>query len=302
MTQWDRKASPASDLAGRLGASEPDDRGADSSAIDPPKAQERPHRIASPHGERIDPYYWLRDDEREDPDVLAYLRAENLYKELKLAPVKGLEDQLYAEIIARLKPDDATVPYRKNGYWYYTRFEPGLEHPIFARRKASLEAPEEIVLDANERAALHRAGGHDYYQIGAAEVSPNSDWLAFCEDIVGRRQYVLRFKNLKSGAILSETITDVESDVAWANDNETVLYVAKDPETLLGLYVKKHMLGQDPQVDALVFEQQDKSFYTGVAKSKSERFLFIHMESTVSSEWWYADANEPLSFKIVSAA
>jgi len=255
---------------------------------DAPLAANRPHAIASPHGARNDPYYWLRDDERRSGEVLAYLNAENAYKERQLAAVKPLENKLYEEIIARLKPDDSTVPYRKNGYWYYTRFEAGKEHPIFARRKMSLEAPEQILLDANERAA-----GHDYYQIGAVEVSPDSLWLAFCEDTVGRRRYDLRFKNLQSGEILPETISGVESGVAWANDNQTVLYVEKDPQTLLGLYVKKHRLRLDPQLDALVFEQTDKSFYTGVAKSKSDRFVFIHMESTVSSEWWYAEADDP---------
>ncbi len=261
--------------------------------LHPPVAAIRPHVVASPHGDRIDPYYWLRDDERTNPEVLAYLAAENAYRERCSAPVKPFENALYEEIVARLKQDDSTVPYRLHGYWYHTRFEPGKEHPIFARRKDTLEAPEEIMLDANEFAM-----GHDYYQIGALEVSPDSTWLAFCEDTVGRRQYALRFKNLRTGEILAAAIPDVESDLAWANDNRTVLYVAKDPETLLGLYVKKHVLGADPRHDALAFEQTDKSFYTGVSKSKSERFIFIHMESMVSSEWRYAYADDPaLAFK-----
>jgi oligopeptidase B len=145
-----------------------------------------------------------------------------------------------------------------------------------------------VLLDANAMAV-----GHDYYRIGALEVSPDGEWLAFCEDTVGRRQYTLRCKNLRSGEILQTAIADVESDLAWANDNRTLLYVEKDPETLLGIYVKKHVLGTDPRQDALVFEQKDRSFYTGVSKSKSDRFLFIHMESTVSSEWWYAHADDP---------
>ncbi|HEY4446075.1 MAG TPA: S9 family peptidase [Steroidobacteraceae bacterium] len=256
--------------------------------LKPPVAAMRPHTVASPHGDRTDPYYWLRDDDRTNPEVLAYLAAENAYQERCMRAGKPFENALYEEIISRLKQDDSSVPYRLHGYWYHTRFEAGKEHPIFARRKGSLEAPEEILLDANALAA-----GHDYYQIGALEVSPDSAWLAFCEDTVGRRQYTLRFKNLRSGEILDAAIPDVESDLAWANDNRTLLYVAKDPETLLGLYVKKHVLGQDSRHDALVFEQTDKSFYTGVSKSKSERFIFIHMESTVSSEWRYAYADDP---------
>jgi oligopeptidase B len=256
--------------------------------IKPPLAAVRPHAVHSAHGERIDPYYWLRDDERKNPQVLAYLEAENAYRQRCMAEGQRFENALYEEIVSRLKQDDSTVPYRLHGYWYHTRFEPGKEHPIFARRKGSVEAPEEILLDANVFAAQH-----DYYRIGAMEVSPDSAWLAFCEDTVGRRQFTLRIKNLITGEILPAAIPDVESDLAWAGDNQTVLYVEKDPDTLLGLYVKKHILGSDPRHDALVFEQTDKSFYTGVSKSKSERFIFLHMESTVSSEWRYAYADDP---------
>jgi oligopeptidase B len=254
----------------------------------PPLAAVRPHSVTSAHGTRTDPYYWLRDDERTNPQVLAYLEAENAYRERCTAADKPFEEALYGEIVSRLKQDDAGVPYRERGYWYNSRFDPGREHPLFVRRKGSPEAPEEVLLDANERAV-----GHDYYRIGALEVSPDGEWLAFCEDTVGRRQYTLRCKNLRSGEILQTAIADVESDLAWANDNRTLLYVEKDPETLLGIYVKKHVLGTDPRHDALVFEQKDRSFYTGVSKSKSDRFLFIHMESTVSSEWWYAHADDP---------
>jgi oligopeptidase B len=250
--------------------------------------------VASPHGVRIDPYYWLRDDERANPEVLAYLAAENAYRERCMSHSKPFEDALYEEIVARLKQDDSSVPYLKRGYWYHTRFEPGKEHPIFARRLGSRDAPEEILIDANQQ-----SDGHDYYRIGALEISPGGGWLAFCEDTVGRRQYTLRLKNLRSGEILEVAIPDVEPDLAWANDDRTLLYVEKDPETLLGLYVKKHVLGTDPRHDALAFEQKDKTFYTGVSKSKSDRFIFIHMESTVSSEWRYAEAGDPkLEFKI----
>jgi oligopeptidase B len=258
------------------------------SALQPPMAARKPHPVPSPHGVRIDPYYWLRDDERANPEVLAYLTAENEFRERSMAGSKPLEDALYDEIYARLKQDDSSVPYRKNGYWYSTRYEPAKEHPIFARRKDSPDAPEEILLDANVQAV-----GHEYYRIGALEISPDSRWLAYCEDTVGRRQFTLRFKNLDSGEIEPLAITDVEPDLAWANDNKTVLYVEKDSETLLGLYIKKHVLGEDPKRDQLVFEQTDKSFYTGVSKSKSDAFIFIHMESTLSSEWRYARADDP---------
>jgi oligopeptidase B len=260
----------------------------------PPIAAVRPHPVDSPFGVRIDPYYWLRDDERKDPEVLAYLNAENAFRERSMAAVKPLENALYDEIVGRLKQDDSTVPYRKNGYWYGTRFEPGKEHPIFVRRKDAACAPEEILLDAN----VH-AQGLGYYRIGAMEISPDSQWLAFCEDTTGRRQFTLKFKDLQTQAIAAEAIPDVEPDLAWASDNRTLLYVEKDPETLLGVYVKKHVLGTDPKRDALIFEQTDRRFYTGVSKSKSDAFIFLHMESTLSSEWRYARADDPqLQFEI----
>jgi oligopeptidase B len=263
----------------------------------PPIAAVRPHTVNSPNGARNDPYYWLRDDARSNPEVLAYLNEENAFRERSMLGAKPLENALYDEIIARLKQDDSTVPYRKSGYWYSTRYEPGKEHPIFVRRKDVPDAPEEILLDANVLAASHA-----YYRIGALEISLDSSWLAFCEDTTGRRQFTLRFKNLESAEFLPEAITDVEADIAWANDNRTVLYVEKDPETLLGIYVKKHVLGADPQRDELLFEQTDKSFYTGVSKSKSDAYLFLHMESTLSSEWRYARADDPaLRFEIFLA-
>jgi oligopeptidase B len=263
----------------------------------PPLAPPQPHFVVSPNGDRPDPYYWLRDDERENPSVLNYLAAENAYRERRMAPYKPLEDSLYEEIIARLKQDDSTVPYQKNGYWHTVRFEPGKEHPIFTRRKGSLDAPEEILLDANVLAA-----GHSYYRLGALEVSPDCNWLAYCEDTVGRRQFTLRFKNLVSGETQGEAIADLESDLAWTADSKTVLYVEKDPETLLGLYIKKHRLGDAPANDVLVFEQTDRAFYTGVSKSKSDAYLFIHMHSTLSSEWRFARADDPnLDFQVFVA-
>ena len=252
----------------------------------PPCAPQRTHVVRSPCGDRTDPYYWLRDDERADPDVLAYLHAENAYREAAQAGLQPLEDALYAEIVARLKQDDASVPFRKDGYWYYRRFAAGSEYPVFARRKGSPDAAEQVMLDANELAA-----GHDYYQVGTWEVSPDGQWLAWCEDVVGRRQYRLRFRNLTTGEVLPTVIEDVEPELAWASDNRTVLYIAKDPETLLGLYVRRHTLGSSAKADVLVFEQTDHSFYTSVSRSKSGRYLFISMESTVSSEWRYADAD-----------
>jgi oligopeptidase B len=260
----------------------------------PPVAPRVPHTLRSPWGDRIDPYYWMRDDERTDPKVLGYLAAENEYRRQSMAATGSLEETLYREIVSRVKQDDVSVPYLKDGYWYYRRYETGAEYPIFARRRGSLDAPEQVMLDGNELAR-----GHEYFQIGYFEVSPDGQWLAWCEDVVGRRQFRLRFRNLASGEILATTIEDVEADLAWASDNRTLLYVAKDPGTLLGLYVRSHTLGTSGADDPLIFEQTDHSFYTGVSRSKSGQYLFIFMESTLSSEWRYADAaSAALEFRV----
>jgi oligopeptidase B len=267
-----------------------------------PIALRQPHAVTSPFGDRDDPYYWLRDDERKQPAVLDYLAAENAYHQARSAGLKPLENRLYDEIIARLKQDDSSVPYFKNGYWYGVRYEPGKEYPIFFRHAGTLEAPEQILLDANVLAA-----SHSYFQLGALEVSPDSNWLAYCDDTVGRRQFTLRFKHLATGETLPTAIPGVEADLVWAADNQTVLYVEKDPETLLGLYVKKHRVGDASGAgvannDELVFETTDHRFYTGLSKSKSDAYLFIHLQSTLSSEWRFARADDPdLKFQVFLA-
>ncbi|MGB5132699.1 MAG: S9 family peptidase [Steroidobacteraceae bacterium] len=260
----------------------------------PPVAAVRPHEIVSPNGTRVDEYYWLRDDTRSNKDVLAYLEAENAYKAAMTAHTRALEDRVYNEIIARIKQDDSTVPYRKRGYWYYTRFENGKEYPVYARKAGSLEAAEQVMLDGN---AL--AEGHEFYQIGAMAVALDNRLLAWVDDTVGRRQYTLRFKDLQTGQVLPDHIENVDPYLAWTADSRSVLYVEKDPETLLGLRVKRHVLGTEPSRDALVYEQDDDSFYTSVGMSKDERYILIFAQSTVSTEWRYADAADPaLAFRV----
>ena len=256
----------------------------------PPRAAQRPHVVTSPFGDRQDPWYWLRDDERKNPEMLAYLEAENEYMKAVMAPHRPLEQKLYDEIVGRIKQDDASVPQRRNGYWYYTRYETGKEYPIFARRKGNLEAAEEILVDGNQRAQ-----GQEFYQLAAIEVSVDGRWAAIAEDTVGRRQYEVRIKDLESGEFLPQVLTNVEPDLAWANDHRTLFYIRKDPQTLLGNKVYRHVRGTDPAQDELVYAQEDESFYMGLAKSKSDRFIFIVAQSTVSSEYRYADANDPQS-------
>ena len=268
----------------------------------PPVAAKKPYQVASPNGTREDEYYWLRDDKRENADMLAYVKAENAYADTMLAHTKALETKVYEEIIGRLKQDDATVPYLMNGYWYYRRYETGKEYPIYARRKgtpqASTSAPEEILLNVNEMAK-----GQDFFEVGEMAVSPDSKLLAWAEDTVGRRQYVIKVMEIASRKVSPIALPNVENNIAWAGDNKTFLYIEKDPETLLGYKVRSHALDSanhtDVSKDPLVWEQKDTSFYTGVGKSKDEKYLIIQTQSTVSSEAWYADANDPkLAFKV----
>jgi oligopeptidase B len=257
-------------------------------ALRPPVADVRPHEVQSPHGVRRDDYYWLRDDTRMSADVLAYLHAENQYREQALGGVKPLEDALYAEIVARIRQDDSTVPYRDQGYYYYRRFDAGDEYPVYARRLGSLDAPEQILLDLQIQAR-----GLDYYDIGALEVSHDNRLLAYTDDNVGRRQHTLRFKSLETGLVLPDAIANVEEPMAWGGDNRTVFYIEKDPVTLLGMRVRKHVLGTDPATDPLVYEEQDEAFYTAVETTKDRRYILIHSSSTITSEVRFARVDDP---------
>ena len=267
--------------------------GADAPA--PPVAARVPHQVPSPNGVREDDYYWLRDDTRQSPQVLGYLKRENAYRDAVMAPSEPLQQKLYVELVGRLQPDDSSVPVLEHGYWYYTRFEPGLDYPIYARRKGSLDAPEEVMLQGNDLCK-----GHEFFQIGDTEISPDGKLLAFTEDDVGRRQYTLRIKNLETGAVLADAVVNVEPHFVWASDNRTLLYVEKDPVTLLSVRVHKHVIGSDPAKDPLVYEEKDHSYYMMVGKSRSESYLFIQLESTQQSEWLYADAaDRSLRFQAV---
>jgi oligopeptidase B len=264
----------------------------------PPVAAKKPFQVVSPHGTREDEYYWLRDDKRENAEVLAYIRAENDYADRMLEHTRPLAAKVYNEIVGRLQQDDSTVPYLMNGYWYYRRFETGKEYPIYARRKGTKDAPEEILLNVNEMAA-----GHDFFDVGEMAVSPDSRLLAWAEDTVGRRQYTIRVMEIATRKVHPLALANVENNVVWAGDNKTFLYIEKDPKTLLGHKVRRHSIDSDNlddvTADPLVWEQTDESFYTGVGKSKDDKYLWIGTQSTVSSEVWYADANDPkLEFKV----
>jgi oligopeptidase B len=263
----------------------------------PPVAQARPHEVASPNGSRIDEYYWLRDDTRSDADVIAHLQAENAYTASMLAHIKPLEDRLYAEIVARIKQDDSSVPYRKRGYWYYTRFEEGREYPVHARRKGGLDAPEEVVLDGNLLAA-----GSEFFQVGAIAVAPGDQLIAYTEDRVGRRQYTLRFKDLVTGELLPDAIGQLDAEVVWSADGRSVLYVEKHPQTLLPYRVRRHELGTAVADDPLVYELEDPSLYLTVDQTKDEKYLLIFGGGHDATEARYARADDPaLEFTLMLA-
>jgi oligopeptidase B len=260
-----------------------------------PSAAVRPHRVQAPHGTREDPFYWLRDDKREDPEMLAYLQAENAWTDAAMAQLKPLQDRIYEEIVGRIKQDDAAVPWHKNGYWYYHRYETGKDYPVYVRKAGNLQAAEQVMLDVNAMAA-----GLDFFQVGNWVVSPDNRLLAWTEDRVGRRQFVLRIKELDGGRELPDRVENVEPGVVWAEDSRTLLYVAKNPVTLLGDKVCKHRLGTEAGSDSLVYEQTDDAFYTGVGKTKDDRYLLIVSSSTVSTEYQVAGADDPgLAFRVL---
>src|SRR5580765_3929776 len=193
----------------------------------PPVAALRAYQVKSPSGDRDDPYYWLRDDTRKRPDVLGYLEAENTYAQAILGPAKPLEDKLLAELKSHIQQDDATVPVLDDGYWYSFRFSAGQEQPVIVRHKGTKDAPEEVVLDGNELAR-----GHQFFSFGGFAMSRNGQLVAWTDDIIGRRQFVLHVKDLRTGALLPDTASNISGEVEWANDNKTLFYIGKDATTL----------------------------------------------------------------------
>jgi oligopeptidase B len=235
---------------------------------------------------RVDNYYWLRD--RENPKVVEYLTAENEYLSTMLKPTEALQEKLYREIVGRIKPTDMSVPYRDNGYFYYTRFEEGKEYPVSCRKKGSLEAPEEVMLDGSAMAE-----GQPFFSLMGLEVSPDNRLLAYAVDMVSRRLYRQYFKNLETGETLADEIPNTLGLSAWANDNQTVFYVMKDQVTLRPYRVMRHVLGTPILEDVQVFRENDEAYNTIVYKSKSKKFIVIASESTLSTEYLLLDADHP---------
>ena len=259
---------------------------------DAPVAAKKPRDVVAPFGAmRSDPYYWLRDDTRQNPEMLANLNAENSYADNVLAPLKPLRTAVLAEITRRIKQDDASVPYRKNGYYYATRFEAGGDYSIMTRRRGSLSAPEEIMLDQPQMAK-----GQNYFAISASEISPDNRLLAYAEDLVGRRQYTIKIKDLSTNTTTADAIANAEPNFVWADDNKTIFYIEKDPVTLLSKRVKAHVLGTAMATDRLVHEETDDSFYMSLRRTADDKYLCITLQSTVSNEDRCAPAKAPEIF------
>ncbi|MBJ6116807.1 S9 family peptidase [Pontibacter sp. BT310] len=251
----------------------------------PPVAKKVPKELTAHGHTRTDNYYWL--NERENPEVIAYLNAENDYTKKVMADTEQLQEKLFDEIVGRIKQTDESVPYKKNGYFYYTRFEAGKEYPIYARKKGTMEAAEEVMLNANQRAE-----GQSYYAAAGMNVSPNNNLLAFGEDTVSRRQYTIRFKNLQTGELLPDRILNTTGAAVWANDNKTVFYTMKDP-SLRSFKIFRHTLGTPSSQDKEVYHETDETFSTFVYKTKSDKYIIIGSSSTMAQEYRFIDASNP---------
>jgi oligopeptidase B len=254
--------------------------------VSEPKAKKVPHRLEK-HGDvRVDNYFWLND--REDPEVIDYLNQENAYREFVMKGTEELQQKLYDEMVGRIKKDDSSVPYKLDGWWYYTRFEGDKEYPIYCRKEGSLEAEEQIMLDVNKLAK-----GHDYYQVGGLSVRPDKKMLAFGVDTVSRRIYTIHFKDLETGEILKETIENTTGSATWAADNKTLFYSRKNGTTLRSERIMKHKLGTDASGDKEVYFEEDETFSTFVYKSKSKKYIIIGSSATLSDEYRFVDATTP---------
>jgi len=253
----------------------------------PPLAPRHPH-VHEQHGDqRQDPWFWLRDDSRQDPAVRAYLEAENAYSQAVLAQTAPLQQTLYDEMAGRLQPTELSVPYWLRGFWYRHRFDAGAEHPVY-ERLPDLAATPEPLLDANERAA-----GQPFYQLSSLAVSPDNRLLAVSEDLGARRQYRIQVRDLASGDWLTDALENTSGELVWAADSRQLFYVTLDEETLLPCRLWCHTLGEPQAQDRLIYEELDDSFYLSLDLSRSEAYLLICLESTLSTEVWCLPTDAP---------
>jgi len=273
-------------------------------SIKPPLAEKIPTEIEA-HGDiRIDNYFWMRlsDEQKtatikdeQTTKVLDYLNKENDYYSHITEHTNNFQTSLFEEMKSRIKEDDESVPYKNNGYLYITKYKKGQQYPIYTRKKESLNAKKELLFDVNELAK-----GYDYFQLGGLNVSTNNELVAFSVDTISRRQYVLHIKNIKTGEVYKDAITNTNGGSVWANDNKTLFYTKKDPVSLRSYKIFKHILGTDESEDVEVFHEKDDTFGTFVTKSKSNKYIIIGSYSTLSSEYQFLEADKPNgTFKII---
>lgn len=260
--------------------------------IPAPDAEQKEHKREI-HGETVvDPYYWMNAYFKKTEDstqVINYLLAENDYADKMMSDTKDLQSELFDEMKARIKEKDESVPTFKNGYYYYTRTEEGEQYFKFCRKKGSLEADEEILLDIDEMAQ-----GHAYYSARGFNVSPDNNFLLFAVDNVSRRQYNIYLKNLTTNEVIDLNIKNTSGSTAWANDNKTFFYTANNPETLLSEKIKRHIIGTLSSQDETMYYETDNTNYIGVYSSKNNQYILISSSATKSSEEFYLDANQPM--------
>lgn len=252
----------------------------------PPIAKKIPKSLVTHNDTRIDNYYWLNN--REDQNVIKYLDEENKYTQRMLGHTDQFKNDLFNEMVGRIKQTDLSVPYRIRNYWYYTRYEEGKEYPIYCRKKGSLDEKEEIILNVNEMAK-----GSSYYDVTGLSISTNNNLVAFGVDNTGRRKYTLYIKDLTLGSIQKESVPNTDGSYVWANDNRTLFYDVKDDATLRTYLIKKHVIGSESSDDIDIYEEKDVTFNCGVYKSKSEEYIFIGSYSTLTSEVFYINADNP---------
>ncbi|MGH9930900.1 MAG: S9 family peptidase [Pyrinomonadaceae bacterium] len=263
----------------------------DANTLRPPMTEKKTKTTKISDDTMIDEYFWLR--EKTNPEVIAHLEAENAYAEAMMKPTAGLQDKLYKEMVGHIKETDITVPYRWGGYFYYTRTEQGKQYPINCRKKGSLDAKEEIVLDQNEMAK-----GLKFFSIGAFVPSDDDNLLAYSTDTTGYRQYKLQIKDLRTGQLLPETFERV-GNVAWATDNKTIFFTTEDAVTKRSDKFFRHVLGSD-KTD-LIFEEKDELFDIGTGRSRDKAVILLGSESKTSTEWRYLPANSPTAeLRIIS--
>lgn len=226
-----------------------------------PKAKIVPKKLTKHKHSRIDNYFWL--NKREDPEVINYLNEENAYTEAIMKPTEELQNTLFEEMRARIKETDMSVPYLYEGYYFYSRYEAGQEYPIHCRKKGSLEGKEEIILDVNELAK-----GKEYCAVSDLDTNDEQRILAYFMDTVGRRQYTIHFKDLKTGKTLKDKIHHA-TGLAWCSDNKTLFFSRQDPETLRSFQVYKYVLGSSKE--ELIYEEKDETFDVSVYRTKSQK-------------------------------